>query len=403
MSISQDPVHSSDDREHLADWRGVGYLVDITTERLTSPVEGMHRAIVNRWFGLAGPRLEPVRRLADGLTASTYKTIRLGGTAVGMTISTGAELMGRYRSLRPVWETRKGTYVQSIFNGVWGDRFDEDESPLRIELGLRDLSGRPVSTTTTALRRAFPKPKGRLVVMIHGFAETERGWRSGDNSNLIEKLEADGFSVLRLRYNTGRAIAANGVDLADLLEQIRLAWPVPVSDIALIGHSMGGLVARNAVAAARSSGHGWVDLARDLVAIAAPHSGSPIEKGLQVISRGLGLFKESQPVSAFLDQRSAGIKSLRHGLDGVDNTTGALRYHVVAGVVTAEPTNPLGKMVGDLVVGVGSATGKSRRLKVESSDVLVVGGRNHAALVHDPEVIMQIRTWLTPARKRRDS
>ncbi len=400
MSISQDSDTSPTDREHLADWHAVGYLVGVTTERVTSPVEGMHRAIVDRWFTLGGPRLEPARQLADGLTASTYKTIRLGGTAVGLAIASGAALTGRYRNLRPVWETRRGRYVQSVFNGLWGDRFAEDRSPLGIELGLRDSDGKPLPATTAALRRAYPNPQRRLVVMVHGFAETERSWRSGDDSNMTRGLEADGFSVLHLRYNTGRAIAANGLDLADLLEKIHLAWPVPISNIAVIGHSMGGLVARSAVVTAISSGHRWVELARDLVAIGAPHFGSPIEKGVEIISKGLGFFKESQPLSAFLDQRSAGIKNLRHGIEGADDSTGALNYFVVAGAVTAGPANPLGKMVGDLVVRVGSATGRSRRLNVGSSDALIVGGRNHADLVHDPEVITQVRTWLTPARRR---
>jgi pimeloyl-ACP methyl ester carboxylesterase len=397
VSTKQDSTRSADEEAHLADWRGVGYLVDVTTERLTSPVEGIHRAIVARWLGMAGPRLEPARWLADGLTASMYRTIRLGGAAVGMAISSGAGLVGRYKTLRPVWETRNGRYVQSIFNGVWGDRFDEDGSPIGIELGVRDLDGSPVTINATALRRTFPEPKSRLVLMLHGFAETERTWRSGENSNLTRGLEADGFSVLRLRYNTGRAIAANGSDLADLLEKTRLAWPVPVSEISLVGHSMGGLVARSAVATALSSGHGWVNLARSLVAIAAPHFGSPIEKGVQIASRGLGLFKESQPLGAFLDQRSAGIKSLRHGIDGADEATGALKYFVVAGAVTTEANHPLGRLVGDLVVRVDSATGKSRRLEMESSDSLIVGGRNHADLVHDAEVITQIRIWLTPS------
>ena len=186
-------------------------------------------------------------------------------------------------------------------------------------------------------------------------------------------------------------------DLADLLEKICLAWPVPVSDISLVGHSMGGLVARSAVATARSSGHGWVDLTRSLVAVAAPHFGSPIEKGVHTVSRSLARFKESQPLGAFLDQRSAGIKSLRRGIDVAENEeAGALRYFVVAGAVTADVGHPLGKLVGDLVVRVGSATGKSRRLMMQSSDALIVGGRNHADLVHDAKVITQIRTWLTP-------
>jgi len=390
-----DPNPTSDDREHLDDWRAVGYLVDVATERLTSPVEGIHQTVVRRWFGLAGPGLDPARQVAEGLTASIYQSIRLSGTAVGMAISSGAELVGRFRSLPPVWETRGGRGVQSIFNGLWGDRFEEDRSPLRIEMGIRAPNGLPVSITEAFLGHAYPKATGRLAVLVHGFADTENVWRSSDNFDLIDGLESDGFSVLRLRYNTGREIADNAATLADLIEEVCLAWPVPVSEIALVGHSMGGLIARNGVIAAGSAGAKWVKLATHVVAVAAPHFGTPIEQGVRYMSNGLGLFKESRPLGAFLEQRSAGIKNLRHGIGSTDDDSNGFGYHVVAGVITREPDHPLGRVLGDLVVGVGSATSRGHLFEMESPDVLVVGGRNHADLVHAPEVIAQVRTWLS--------
>lgn len=380
--------------EYIADWRGLGYLIDLTTERVTTPVEGIHRAILDRWFRMAGPNIDPARRMADGATASIYQSIRLGGTALGTAVSAGAGLAGRYRKLRPLWETDKGRYVQSIFNGVWGDRFDEDSTSFSIELGLRDPDGNPVSTTVDALNSAFPEPKGRLVVMVHGFAETEKYWRHGELSSLTRQLEADGFSVLLLRYNTGRTIAANGSDLANLLDELRLAWPVPVTDIALVGHSMGGLVARSAVVAANDSGLRWAELSNNVVAIAAPHSGTPIEKAVAALSSSMGIARESRPLKTFLDQRSAGIQDLRYGIDASSDSLGSSKYRVVAGAITTAPTNPTGRAFGDLVVRVKSATGSGRRRKVPSTGVLVVGGRNHADLAHDPEVVSQIRTWL---------
>jgi pimeloyl-ACP methyl ester carboxylesterase len=231
--------------------------------------------------------------------------------------------------------------------------------------------------------------------LVHGFADTENVWRSGDNFDLIEGLESDGFSVLRLRYNTGREIADNASTLTDLIEKVCLAWPVPVSEIVFVGHSMGGLVSRKAVIAAGSAGAKWVKLVTYIVAIAAPHFGTPIEQGVRYMSNGLGLFKESQPLGAFLEQRSAGIKSLRHGIGSTDDETYGFGYHVVAGVITREPDHPLGRVFGDLVVGVRSATSRGHLFETESPDMLVVGGRNHADLVHAPEVVAQVRTWLS--------
>ena len=71
-------------------------------------------------------------------------------------------------------------------------------------------------------------------------------------------LERDlGVTPVFVRYNTGRHISDNGRDLAALVEQIVAAWPVPVEEVSLVGHSMGGLVSRSAAAcaSARSCDH----------------------------------------------------------------------------------------------------------------------------------------------------
>ncbi|MGC2241890.1 MAG: hypothetical protein WA726_13745, partial [Acidimicrobiia bacterium] len=70
---------------------------------------------------------------------------------------------------------------------------------------------------------------------------------------------------------------------------------------------------------------------------------------------------------------------------------GAIDDHIVAGVVTRRPSHPLGVLLGDLVVRVGSATAGGH---IDPSDLLVVGGRKHGHLVHDQEVISKVRTWL---------
>lgn len=391
------PDDAVDSRGSLDDWRGVGYLLAIATERLTAPVEGMHREIVGRWLGIGGATTEPAGRAVDGLIASIYQTIRLGGAAAGSAISIGAELAEGRFSLRPVWETPRGKYVQSIMNGVWGDRFDEDQSPFRIELGLRDPAGGRVPTTPESLRHSFPRASGRLAVMVHGLGENERSWESADGAGLGDGLQADGFSVLRLRYNSGRQVTDNGYDLADLLEEAHRGWPVPIDEIALIGHSMGGLIVESAVDAGRSSGHGWVEHVAHVVALGAPHLGSPIEKLVHLLSKSLGLFKESRPLRTFLDQRSAGIRDLRHGPELDGHQMGSIEHHLVAATVTPDPTHPLGALVGDLVVRIASATRRGHDVETGvdvQTEVLVVGGSTHSGLRHHPEVVARIRRWL---------
>ena len=49
-----------------------------------------------------------------------------------------------------------------------------------------------------------------------------------------------------MRANSGLPLAENSVDLAGILTGLVQEWPVPVRRIALVGHSMGGLVVRGA-------------------------------------------------------------------------------------------------------------------------------------------------------------
>jgi len=384
-----------DGQSSLDDWLGLGDLIGITTSRLATPVEGTHRAIADRWFGLLGLGIgAPGRNVHDRLAASTYEAIRVSGSAVGASIAVGADLVNRRRPLRPLWNTPKGSYVQSIFNAVWGDKLEDEQSAFRIELGLRDEEGEPIPTVPGSLRLAFPVAKSRLVVLLHGLGETERCWVRNGNRSLAEGLEADGFSVLLVRYNSGRPVADNGLDLAILLDKTLRTWPVPVDNLSLVGHSMGGLVADSAVATAQADRHAWVTLTQHLVAVGTPHFGTPIEKAVQLASEGLGLVEETRPLGTFISQRSAGIKDLRFGPDDATHQTAEIKRHFVAGAVTNEPGHPASVLLGDLVVRMSSATARGQQRRAQATNVVVMGGRNHRALVHDAEVHSKIRTWL---------
>ena len=83
--------------------------------------------------------------------------------------------------------------------------------------------------------------------------------------------------------------------------------------------------------------------------------------------------------------------------------TGALegvQEHFIAGVITSEPGHPMGALLGDLVVRVGSGIGRGRRRRIEAKDVRVIGRRRHFDLVRDPEVHEQVREWLGVAGRQ---
>src|SRR5436309_1398051 len=66
-----------------------------------------------------------------------------------------------------------------------------------------------------------------------------------------------GATPVYVRYNSGRHVSENGRSIDELLEALVAAWPVEVGRIALVGHSMGGLVARSAAYEGARAGRRW--------------------------------------------------------------------------------------------------------------------------------------------------
>ncbi len=337
------------------------------------------------------------------------------GAAVGL----GAIAIASRRGLRSLWGSPRGSGIQAFFNALWGDELERRGSTMSIEFGLRDADNELIGVDADPLALAYSEPSSRLVVLVHGLGETERCWQprgaeEGSAPGLADLLASDSFTPLLVRYNTGRHVSDNGVALAALLSEITDKWPVSVEEIALVGHSMGGLVARSAVYAGQEAGQDWVSTVRHVVALGSPHLGSPIEKGANILAWGLGLVPESRPLGEFINNRSVGIKDLRYGAVTEEDWLGfdpdellndvvvdlpssqEVDQHFIAGVITTEPRHPIGALAGDLIVRVGSGTGRGRRRRVDANDTHVVGGKRHPDLLHDAAVHEQVRAWLAP-------
>jgi pimeloyl-ACP methyl ester carboxylesterase len=400
------------------DWRGLGDLIEVATQRLTDPVEGIHRAVTDRWSALGQGDGSPGATEQSVIARYLFGSVRLAGSVARATLSTGAAAIGRHRPVRPLWASPAGAGIQAAANALWGDEFERRTSPMHTPMSIRDSSGISIASDAVSLTCAFPSPTRRLAVYLHGLGKTEHCWldkqtETGDAVGIVSVLEADSFTPVLVRYNTGMRVSDNGAALASLLEDVTNNWPVGIDGIALIGHSMGGLVAQNSLHAGDSESHSWVKSVRHLVTLGTPHFGSPIEKGAHIASQVLRVTPESRPLSQFVDGRSAGIKDMRHGIAhdegysyrdrdpdtehivGVTPVHGVQRHHA-ASVVTDSTSHPFGFLVGDLVVRVDSATGTTLNKRVEATNVRVFGGLNHLAMLHDPAVHSQIREWLTP-------
>ena len=381
----------------------------------TRSIGTMEREIAARTFGYV-PAGKPIRFVHDAVNNGVVGA--LGGATAAL--GRGAEtLVGRRpRPQRPLSATLPGGIGLAVLNGLVGDRLEREGSPLQEPMAVR-VDGLPVAPERDELARAFPAATPRLVVFVHGLMGEEHGWRIGRRQGREpygERLARElGCTPLYVRYNTGRHISENGRSLADLLEAVVAAWPVEVAEVALVGHSMGGLVSRSACYWAAKDDAAWVQNVRHVVSLGSPHMGAPLEQAVHVASYAANKLPETRMFSTFLRRRSSGIRDLRQGSlvdeDWRDRDPEALRaaaceevpllegatHCFVSATVTRSPRHPVGRVVGDTLVLQPSASGRSRTRKLGFEDEygLHIGATNHIALLNHPAVYEKLREWLS--------
>jgi pimeloyl-ACP methyl ester carboxylesterase len=388
--------------------------------RAACGIASVQRAVAERVFGLIGPGVRLTQSVYGLVSDGVDAGLRGGSRLVGRGAEAVLERRPRTGDGRSLSTTVPGSMVVAGINGLIGDALERDGSDLQEPMAVR-VRGRVVPTTPDALAEAFPEPAPRLVVFLHGLMETEFAWRRGAGAGGepygTRLARALGCTPVYLRYNSGRHVSENGRSLAELLEALVDAWPVEVDEIALVGHSMGGLVARSACYQASLERADWVRRVRHVVTLGTPHMGAPLEQGVHYLSAGLHALPETRPFGAFLRRRSAGIRDLRQGSlvdeDWRDCDPDALRaaackevpllegatHCFVAATVTGSERNPVGRLIGDCLVLVPSASGRSRtrRIPFEAEYGLHVGRTHHLALLNHPQVYERLLEWLASA------
>lgn len=311
-----------------------------------------------------------------------------------------------------VLESAAGHHVAGVAAGMFGVRLPAAGRRTADEMTVR-VERRSIGLDRRSLAAAFPGATGSVAVFLHGLVETERSWFRGaaPAGDFGARLAADlGTSPVYLRYNSGRHVSENGDDLVTLLSRLVAAWPVPVTDIVLVGHSMGGLVARSALYRAQEQAVAWLPRVTRLVCLGTPHSGAPLERRVAQVA---GLLRKSPlaPLARLLALRSDGIQDLAHGYvhqrqwaddPGVGrpaepaSPTGIQRLFVSATLSRTEGS-AWGRLMGDLLVTPVQAGDLA-----EDADIVWLGGLNHFALLRDDVVYKALLDWLraddVPAR-----
>jgi pimeloyl-ACP methyl ester carboxylesterase len=270
-----------------------------------------------------------------------------------------------------------------------------------------------------------------MVVFVHGLVQGEEAWgprivaavpgepepHPDDGRPYGERLENDlGLTPVYVRYNSGLRVSDNGQRLSNLLDDLVAAWPVPVEQIALVGASMGGLVARSACYYGDRDDKPWAAAVRTVVTLGTPHLGAPLEQGAHVVDIVLRKTPETEPFSRILGSRSVGVKDLRYGnlveedwfgydpdelltdrathVPFLDHAT----YYFVAATVTSDAAHPAGHLLGDGLVRYASASGngKTRRIPFDHDKGFHLTGVHHLSMLNHPIVYTKLREWLAP-------
>ena len=388
-------------RIHLSDFRGAARMAFDATAGVAEIVEKMHRTI--QVLPLPVGRSEP--GTTRGITGFVYRSVRGSVRLIGRGIDLG---LAPVVALLPEGDSTpvRDAFVSAV-NGVFGDYLVRTGNPLAIEMSLRHRD-RPLdpANPTGAFGTEQDVAGTRILGMVHGVCLNERHWTRAGHDHGAALAGELGYTPLYLRYNTGLHVGHNGRDFARMLETLVSNWPRPVEELVILGHSMGGLVARSACHYGREAGHDWLKHLGKLVFLGTPHHGSPLERG----GHGLDFVLEVSPYSAPFTRigrtRSAGITDLRHG----SITTGAhevvplpadVKCYAAAATLAARRSVLAERLVGDGLVPLDSALGRhaetERTLAIPTDRQWVGYGMGHLELLSRAEVYSQLHEWLRDA------
>jgi len=393
-------------RNHLDDLRGASRLAIEATRSVTDLVEAMHLTIGGGPAILGRPLEHPTRILTRPVYGSIRGVTKLVGASIDRALAKLAPLAGD----GPAGPEREG--VLAVLNGVLGDYLSATGNPLAIQMQLRQ-GGQPLELERRALQALHPQAGGKLLLLLHGSCLNDRKWLRLGHDHGAALARDLGYTPVYLLYNSGLHISTNGRAFAALLERLVAEWPVPIDELVILGHSMGGLVARSACHYAEAAAHRWRPKLDKLVCLGSPHHGAPLERSGNWFELLLGVSRYSAPLARLGRIRSAGVTDMRFGLVLDEHWEGRERFahagdprrtlklpdgvecYAIAATTAPGPRN---KLPGDGLVSVDSALGRHHKpeltLAFPEAHQWIGFGMGHFELLNRAEVYATLRGWL---------
>ena len=377
------------------DVRAAARLATEATAGLADLVEAMHERIAR----LPGAPTPAQAGRTRGITGLVYKTVRgvtrlVGGSVDGLLSLLAPALVAPPEAPLPSPEREA---IVAALNGVLGDHLAATSNPLATTMTFRQ-GGRPLLLEPAALSAAIPNAGPRLLVLVHGLCMNDLQWLREGHDHGAALARDHGYTAVYLHYNTGQHIAANGQAFAALLERLLEQWPQPVQRLAIVCHSMGGLVARSAAHHATQAKRRWPARLDDLIFLGTPHHGAPLERAGHWIDLVLGATPYSAPLGRLTRVRSAGINDLRRPFSVPFPLPTGTRCSTVAGRLGADSGNLKGRLLGDGLVPLASALGQHRTarhtLTFDADRQWIAQDTSHLSLLSSRTVYAQLERWL---------
>ena len=404
--------------KHLrtSDLRGLAQLATQATVGVTRIVEGVHQSIWNT-LGVPGGKTPGQ---TGGITGLVYRSIdsvmQLLGKGVDSLLVRLQPRLESATEAQPATPQREA--VLAALNGVMGDRLLANNNPFAIPMTLR-YRGEVLNWQALP---AMPEVTGKVLLLIHGLCMNDLQWRAEHRGQVVDHgatlASTLGYTPVYLRFNSGLHTSQNGRELSALLQELATHWPLPIEEITVVAHSMGGLLIRSAVHYARMENLHWPQHLKNIVFLGVPHHGAPLERAGNRVDALLGSTPYTSPFARLGKLRSAGITDLRHGNVLDEDWQGHDRFnnksdtrqplplpegvacYSVAATTAARRSRLAERLIGDGLVPLHSALGQHhdarRTLIFAQASQRIFFRMNHLALLSSPEVTRQMVHWLTP-------
>lgn len=387
------------------DLQGYTRLLTDATIGITDVVETMHRRILYPPFLPA----TPIQDLIAGVCGVGYKSFRLATKIIGGGLDRAFGIWPG--SANEIATTEQRESFLAVLNGVVGDHLVKSKNPLAIDMNFH-YQGQPIPLNAERIKTLYPQLSGKILLLVHGSCMNDLQWNQEGYDHGLALAETLNYCPVYLQYNSGQHISTNGQELSVLLEELCKEWPVPIEQLDIVAHSMGGLVSRSAIYYGKKEKRKWTKQLQKICFLGTPHHGAPLERLGNYVDLLLEAIPYAKPFARLGKIRSAGVTDLRYGNVVAKDWEGKDRFawrrderqfiplpkeiaaYNLAACLTKEGARSAKRLLGDGLVTLDSALGRHKKKEIDLAFPIahnwISYESNHVDLLKKQEVLERL-------------